>query len=183
MWGEMDLSTARPDADPRTSVLDEAVLDAFVREHHDRLNRLARLVCIDSSEAGDAVQSAFEQAWRRRATLQDPAALRSWLDRIVVREAIRQDRRRRSPFARLFGQVREIPPEVLDSRGQQHESMTDLRIAFESLPADQRAVIALHLQMGYSIAETAAVVEAPVETVRSRLRVGRERLRQRLEVK
>ena len=55
--------------------------------------------------------------------------------------------------------------------------MTDLRAAFESLPAEQRAAVALHLHLGYSIAETAALVGVPVETLRSRLRVARERLR------
>ena len=59
--------------------------------------------------------------------------------------------------------------------------MTELRIAYESLPADQRAAVALHLHYGYSVAETADIVGAPVETVRSRLRLGRERIRQALE--
>ena len=57
----------------------------------------------------------------------------------------------------------------------------DLRVAYEALPAEQRAVIALHLHYGYSVAETAGIVGAPVETVRSRLRVGRGRLRHALE--
>jgi len=48
------------------------------------------------------------------------------------------------------------------------------------LPADQRAVVALHLHLGYSIAETAEVVGAPPETVRSRLRLARQRLRHAL---
>ena len=45
------------------------------------------------------------------------------------------------------------------------------------LPAAQRTVLALHYDAGYSVAETAALVNAPVETVRSRLRLARERLR------
>ena len=161
--------------------LDAATLGAFVLAHHQRLTSLARLVCFDADEAGDAVQSAFEQAWKRRTSLQDPAALRPWLDRIVVREAIRQDRRRRSPLARFFGGPREIPPDLVDRHSEHTAAMTELRMAFESLPADQRAAIALHVHLGYSVAETADVVGAPVETVRSRLRVGRERLRNLLE--
>jgi DNA-directed RNA polymerase specialized sigma24 family protein len=60
------------------AMLDEATLDAFVRTHHARLTGLARLVCRDASDAGDAVQSAFEQAWRHRSSLRDPAADRHW---------------------------------------------------------------------------------------------------------
>jgi RNA polymerase sigma-70 factor (ECF subfamily) len=161
--------------------LDEATLDGFVRQHRDRLIQLARLVCLDQSDAGDAVQAAFEQAWRHRAALDDRGRLRPWLDRIVVREAIRIDRRRRSPLARFFGGPREIPPELVDARATPDPTMTAVRIAYEQLPADQRAVIALHLHLGYTIAETATIVGAPLETVRSRLRHGRERIRQALE--
>jgi RNA polymerase sigma-70 factor (ECF subfamily) len=97
------------------------------------------------------------------------------MDRIVVREAIRMDRRHRSPLYRLF-----IAPdvrEIVDGRAGPSVSAADLRVSFEALPAEQRAVLVLHLHYGYSVAETAALVEAPLETVRSRLRLGRERLR------
>jgi RNA polymerase sigma-70 factor, ECF subfamily len=163
------------------SALDAAGLDAFVREHHSRLVGLARLVCLDSSDAGDAVQSALEQAWRRRHSLRDAQALRAWLDRIVVREAIRQDRRRRSPLARFFGGPREIPVGTVDRRASAPHASFALRVAFEGLPADQRAAVALHLHYGYSVAETARLVDAPVETVRSRIRAGRDLLRHALE--
>src|SRR5262245_54514849 len=130
---EMDGSTAREGTvQGRDVLLDEATLDAFVRAHHERLTALARLVCRDASEAGDAVQSAFEQAWRRRASLRDPDALRSWLDRIVVREAIRQDRRHRSPLGRLFAEPREIPSDAIDPRPGHNVAMADLRTAYEA---------------------------------------------------
>ena len=177
----METSTARRDAGGQGAELDAQTLDAFVRAHHRRLTALARLVCLDATEAADAVQAAFEQAWRRRASLRDPDALRPWLDRIVVREAIRGDRRRRGPLARFFGGPREVPPEVVDGRAGHAHALTELRLAYEMLPADQRAAIALHLHLGYSVAETADIVGAPVETVRSRLRLGRERLRRQLE--
>lgn len=174
----MDGSTTHEGAvQGRGRVLDAATLDAFVRAHHARLTGLARLVCRDSNDAGDAVQSAFEQAWRYRSSLRDPAAIRSWLDRIVVREAIRQDRRRRLPLGRLFSGPTEIPVEVVDPRVQHDESMTDLRRAFEVLPADQRAAVALHLHLGYSIAESAAIVGVSTETLKSRIRLAREKLR------
>src|SRR6186997_2604333 len=66
-----------------------AELHDFVFEHHGRLIRLAALVTRSVDDAEDAVQAAFERAWRHRATLTDPSRLRPWLDRIVVREAIR----------------------------------------------------------------------------------------------
>ena len=60
------------------------------------------------------------------------------------------------------------------------QEWSSLRAAFGRLPADQRAVIALHLHAGYSIAETASIVDAPVETVRTRIRRAKYRLRSEL---
>lgn len=160
--------------------LDEIGLDAFVREHHDRLARLAGMVCRDPFDAADAVQAGLEQAWKRRGSLREASALRPWLDRIVVNEAIRIDRRRRSLLGRLFTGPREIAMDPADERNGSPEDTADLRAAFDGIPADQRAALVLHLHLGYSVAETATIVGAPVETVRSRLRLGRERLRQAL---
>jgi DNA-directed RNA polymerase specialized sigma24 family protein len=71
----------------------ERDLASFFAEHYDRLVRLAALVCHSPGATEDAVQAAMEQAWRRRSTLRDPERIRPWLDRIVVRESIRANRR------------------------------------------------------------------------------------------
>jgi RNA polymerase sigma-70 factor, ECF subfamily len=158
-----------------------AALEAFVVEHYDRLLRLARLVCQDAIEASDAVQAGLEQAWRHRGDLRDDDRRGAWLDRIVVREAIRVRRRHRTWWQRIVG---------LDAEGAvfqiPHDPSPDLTIrlaingAFDRLSAEQRAAVSLHLYAGYSVAETAVIVGAPVETVRSRLRLARERMRDAL---
>lgn len=173
-------SATRASDDSMVTSLDEVGLDSFVREHHDRLSRLAGMVCRDPFDAADAVQAGLELAWKRRDSLREASALRPWLDRIVVNEAIRIARRRRSLLGRLRMGPREIPVEPIDERAASPDDSADLRAAFDGLPADQRAALVLHLHLGYSVAETATIVGAPIETVRSRLRLGRERLRQAL---
>ena len=70
----------------------EDQLAAFFEAHYERMVRLAGLVCRSGVLAEDAVQAAMEQAWKRRSSLRDPGRMRWWLDRIVVREAIRRCR-------------------------------------------------------------------------------------------
>jgi RNA polymerase sigma-70 factor (ECF subfamily) len=143
-------------------------LELFVSEHYARLIRLATLVCRSVDEAEDAVQSGLERAWQKRAALRDPASLRSWLDRIVVREAIRARGRRLTTVDGI----------ALDDRGVERlDDAAELRVAFGHLSAEQRAAVVLHLYMGYSTADTAAMLGVPIETVRSRLRLARDRLR------
>lgn len=161
-------------------VLTDAALTSFVGEHYGRLLGLARLICRDALDAADAVQIGLEQAWRHRADLQDTDRLTAWLDRIVAREAVRLSVRRRSWLGRLGGTgVTWLDPP--DPAGEVTPDMTALRDAFDRLPPNQRAVIALHLHLGYSIAETAELVGAPAETVRTRVRRARDRLRHDLE--
>ena len=155
----------------------------FVEAHYPRLIRLAGLICRDAIDSEDAVQAGLERAWRRRDSLHDPGSLSAWLDRIVVREAIRLGRDRRTlreRLARRLGEHDDIEIGVIRSEpdlGSAVTSRAALRHAFESLPAAQRAVVALHLYLGYSLAETAEMVGAPLETVRSRLRLAREQMR------
>lgn len=159
-----------------------ADLTEFVRDHNDRLIRLAGLVCRNVPDAEDAVQAALERAWRNQGGLRDQDRLKPWLDRIVVREAIRITRSRESLLGRVLGRDRDdVVLDVVDPRAADATRSAELKAAFARLSAEQRAVVALHLYAGYSVAETAEIVGAPVETARSRLRLARQRLRMELE--
>ena len=156
----------------------EAQLTDFFGLHYDRLVRLAALVCHANVSVEDAVQAAMEQAWRRRQTLHDPNRIRPWLDQIVVREAIRLNRR---PWWARFQHAADAGlPETADRRGGVDPTWIALSEAFRTLPPEQRAVVALHLYEGYPVGETAEMTGASVETTRSRLRLARQRLRREL---
>src|SRR5512143_2764644 len=160
----------------------DAAIAAFVAEHYDRLLRLARLICRDASDAADAVQIGLEQAWRQRSTLRDGTRVRPWLDRIVVREAVRVSKGRQSWLSRLFTPRPEITwIETPDPQGSDTSTFVALRAAFQRISPEHRAVVILHMHFGYTVAETAAIVGAPDETVRSRLRLAKQRLRRELE--
>ena len=156
-------------------------LETFVAQHYDRLLGLARLVCRDAADAADAVQIGLEQAWRKREVLRDESRLKPWLDRIIVREAVRVSKGRKSRLKRLLSPTADVTwIEHGDRRATEPATYAALRSAFARLSAEQRAVVALHLHLGYSVTETASIVGAPEETVRSRLRLAKDRLRQEL---
>jgi len=150
-------------------------LDAFVFAHYDRLVRLAALVSGDAADAEDAVQAGLERAWRSRARLRQAESLSSWVDRIVVREAIRMAGRRRRWWSRRrdLSDAADAVSRTVDAP----DHFAALRVAFQALPPDQRAAVALHLYAGHSVADTARLLGAPLETIRSRLRLARHRLR------
>lgn len=156
--------------------LDADTLSVFLEGDYARLIGLAALVCRGEVEPADVVQSALEQAWRHRRSLRNLDRLRPWLDRILVREALRMRRRRlRLPIARPPREGREL--ELAAKVGVEPAEWAGLGIALNGLSREQRATVVLHLYAGYSIDETATMTGAGIETTRSRLRLAKERLR------
>ena len=157
--------------------LEQALADFFAT-HYERLVGLAGLVCHSPSSIEDAVQAAMEQAWRRRKTLRNSELLKPWLDQIVVREAIRTNRR---PWWSLLRPSSDDElARVEDRSARVNPAWIALADAFRRLPVGQRAAVALHMYAGYSVEETAELTGATFETTRSRLRLARARLRREL---
>lgn len=167
------MDASNPGAAVREATLEDQ-LAAFFDTHYERMVALAALICHSGVSPEDAVQAAMEQAWRRRATLRDALRLRWWLDRIVVREAIRLNRK---PWRREVSANESQIRLLGDAGAKVGPDQLDLDAAFATLSVDQRAAVVLHLYAGYSLAETARMMDAPVETTRSRLRLARRRMR------
>jgi DNA-directed RNA polymerase specialized sigma24 family protein len=90
-----------------------------------------------------------------------------------VREAIRLEQRRQGMLARWFGR----PPETIVDPLIPHDPDFAMRTAMNDLPVEQRAAIVLHHYAGFSVEETAELLGVPFETLRSRLKAARRRLR------
>lgn len=167
--------TAAEPAVPAAASLEDQ-LAVFFDAHYERMVRLAGLVCRSGVLPEDAVQAAMEQAWARRSSLRDPGRMRWWLDRIIVRETIRMNRR--PWWARLTAtQTEEQASRLPDPAGETTPQRMALTAAFATLTPEQRAACVLHLHLGYGVVETAELMGAGVETTRSRLRLARRRLR------
>ncbi|MGC8635083.1 MAG: RNA polymerase sigma factor [Candidatus Limnocylindrales bacterium] len=154
----------------------EGELRALVATPYEQLLRVAGLVCREHADAEDAVAAALERAWRSRTALDDPAHAAAWLRRIVIREALRAEGRRRRLLGRWIAEPSAFA--LTDDPDQAREIA--LREALRALPPAQRAAIVLHLYAGYSVQETAELLGVPLETLRSRLRLARARLREAL---
>jgi DNA-directed RNA polymerase specialized sigma24 family protein len=87
------------------------------------------------------------------------------------------ERRRRRFLGRWIGGPTEI---VLGADPDQARDLA-LREALRALPPAQRATLVLHLYAGYSMQETADLLDVPLETARSRIRLARTRMRAALD--
>jgi RNA polymerase sigma-70 factor (ECF subfamily) len=137
------------------------------------------------SAAEDVAQEAFLSAWRAGGRYDSArGSVRTWLLGMVHNRAIDAMRR---------GRVRDFPRvhderaaeqvesgERTDVEAARRQEAAAIRTALDTLPAEQSRVIELAYFGGFTQTEIAAMVEAPVGTVKGRMRLGLHKLRDEL---
>lgn len=151
---------------------------AFEAEQR-RLFSIAFSILRDPAEAQDAVQETGLLGWRRWRSLHDESKSSAWLARICVNLCL--DRRRRL-VRRVFidnavRELRETADEHLTDGGR----YIDIDRAYTKLSVRQRAVITLHYQHGYTLAECADLMGCSAGSVSQHLARGLKRLRRELD--
>jgi RNA polymerase sigma-70 factor (ECF subfamily) len=137
--------------------------------------------------AEDVVQEAFLSIWRSGARYERArGSVRTWVLGIVHHRAIDQLRRssvhdkRRASDEGL--EERLESGERTDNEVARREEAASIRSAMDTLPADQSHVIELAYFGGFTHTEIAGILEAPVGTVKGRMRLGLEKLRNQLRM-
>lgn len=130
-------------------------------------------------DAEDVTQESFIIAFRSIGGFRGEGSLRGWLLRIATRQSFRRLSQRR-PTADLDA-VGE--PLLADSRADPtrvvvaDEHRREVRAAVARLPEPYREVVALRFFGELSLAEMAEATGRPLNTVKTHLRRGLERLR------
>jgi len=156
--------------------------DAVYREHFAMVWRALRRFGVPERDLPDAAQDVFVVVHRKLADFDRRSRVTTWLYAICLRVA--SDRRRRAPNrheavgeepdeARVSGATSE-PWEIAERRAL-------LRRALDEMPLEQRTVFVLFELEGMKGDEIVAIVDAPLATVHSRLRLGRETFRRIVE--
>ncbi len=169
---------------------DERVFETVVRTYGGRLLAVARRMLHDEEDARDAVQEAFINAYRSRASFKGDAKISTWLHSIVVNTALMKLRTRKR---RAEEPINDYLPHFLpdDHHAEKFASWTEpvdvaisrketaqmVRKAIEELPETYRTVVLLRDIEGLSTEETAKLVNTTPNAVKIRLHRGRLALR------
>jgi RNA polymerase sigma-70 factor (ECF subfamily) len=136
-----------------------------------------RRLGIRPGDLEDTVHDLFVVVHRRLLDYDPARPLRPWLFGIAYRVA--SERRRRGPpeVRADEDELLELPdhgpsPEAMLAAGQARRRV---HRALEALPMDQRAVVIMHDLDDCTAPEVAEALEIPLNTVYSRLRLGREK--------
>jgi RNA polymerase sigma-70 factor, ECF subfamily len=169
-------------ATPRVLYSDTGSFEVLMRRYNRRVIRAARAVLRDEGEAEDVVQDAWVRAYTHLRQFSGRASFATWLTRIAFHESLarRRYRVRHLPLdehAAALPAATRPPEQEVGAR----QVASALEAAIDALPARYRMAFVLRDLEGLGTAETAACLEVPEATVKTRLHRARALLRSHLD--
>jgi RNA polymerase sigma-70 factor (ECF subfamily) len=171
---------------------DRDAIGHVIAANNQRLFRTAWSILKNRSEAEEAVQSAYLQAFAAMASFEGRSALSTWLTRIVINEALgrrRAEERRRRRLEEKGVAVMDTYRETLmrgsaaeapDAAVARAQVRALLEQAVAALPDAFRTVFVLREVEGLTVEETADVLGTPAATVKTRLFRARRKMQEML---
>ncbi|MBN1483604.1 MAG: sigma-70 family RNA polymerase sigma factor [Chloroflexia bacterium] len=170
---------------------DQNAYSLLVERYGGSLYRYVHRMVHDPDEAQDLVQEAFLRAYLSLASYDPTYRFSTWLFRIATNLALNYIKASRRVISlESLTKDQDAPPvEFPDTSAAAHpeEQVERCELAelvqkcIEDLPPAYRVVVALRHVAELSYAEIASSADLPLNTVRSRLHRGRERLGECLE--
>ena len=180
-----------PDDAALLTLIAQAQTSAF-NQLYDRYNRLVFSIAIsmlgDRAVAEEATLDVFVQVWRRAGTYRaDQGKVSTWLVAITrhhVIDILRWQKAR--PESHGLGWDEATLQDGLVTRAAEENAELSLqrervREALSHLPSDQSEVLMLAYFKGHSHSQIAEVLAQPLGTIKTRIRLGMQKLRQLLE--
>jgi RNA polymerase sigma-70 factor (ECF subfamily) len=165
---------------------DTAAFEALARRHGPLMRATARRLTGTLADADDVVQESLMQAWKQLDNLRDPAAVKSWLLRIVGTRSIDHLRKRRNHVA--LDEAETLADAPSGPRIQDPEStavnasrVDALKSALQRLPEEQRRCWVLKEFNDLSYEEIALTLNISPDSVRGRLARARTALARTME--
>jgi RNA polymerase sigma-70 factor, ECF subfamily len=164
---------------------DARAFEIIYERHSAAAFSLAYRMMGTRSGAEDVTQDAFLSLWRSGARYDRArGSVRTWVLGIVHHRAIDALRRATVHDKRRAGdegiEERFEASERTDVEAARREEAGTVRDALSTLPADQCQVIELAYFGGFTHTEIAEMLDAPVGTIKGRMRLGLKKMRAQL---
>jgi RNA polymerase sigma-70 factor, ECF subfamily len=167
----------------RVQAGDIRAFEQLYDRHAMRAFRIARSVCPDAGRAEDAVQEGFLSVWRGRMSYRSTYSFRSWAMKIIRNRAIDASRREgsRPPVAEQREDEADPACASVDEQALARAEAEALRATLKRLPRPQSEVITLAYFGQMTHSEIAQRLSLPAGTVKGRMRLGLEKLREEMQ--
>jgi RNA polymerase sigma-70 factor (ECF subfamily) len=162
---------------------DGAAFHVLVDRHAPELFRLAASLSATRADAEDVVQETLIGAYQSLKRFDARASVRTWLKRILVRQAARHWNKAKRGRSMVSIDAAEMTPASRDNgRGPiSVDRRHDVAAVIKTLAPEHRMVVVMREFEQMSYAEIAQVLEVPIGTVESRLHRARAELKTKLQ--
>lgn len=163
---------------------DRQAFAALFRFYAPRLKSFLLRQGFTDGECEDLIQEAMLNVWRKSESFDaDKAGVSTWIFTIARNLGIDRRRREARALRSVPGEMAEdIDPDPSAEHGLiSREYERQVRAALERLPEEQATVIRLSYFSDNPQSEIAQVLGIPLGTVKSRMRLAMQRLRQMLD--
>ena len=147
-------------------------MEAFVhliKKNKTNLYKVAKSYLGNEEDVADAIQDTVLSAYEHIQELKNAAYFKTWITRILInhcKDLLKQQRR-----CMVSDQLPDRPEEVPKDDREFYRLVGEL-------PEDYRAIFLLFYGEGFHTREIAQILDINENTVKSKLRRGRERLKQ-----
>jgi len=158
---------------------DRAAFHELFEAYYRRLSRFCSRLMNDPQLVEEVVNDTMMVVWRKAESFNARSQVSTWMFGIAYRLAMKAlaSRQLRVGEIESHGAMQDQAGSGVETQLEDTEVRELLEVALMRLSPDHRAVLELAYFMGYSCAEIAAIVECPVNTVKTRLFKARGRLR------
>ena len=163
-----------------SEAMDQATFGDQIRQHGKLFYRVALQILRDRNLAEEACQQAMCRAWQKRTSLNEPAAMRGWLVRMIVHESLQIVRRRKHERTAMEAKAHLNAGLPEGPRAAEFELREGVLAAIAALPDPTRDVVVLRMLQGLSGNETAEILGCSPAEISRRLYTGMETLRHAL---
>lgn len=163
---------------------DTDAFEQIMRRHNQRLFRIARSITRDPHSAEDALQNAYVRAYYKLPEYRPSGNFGAWLSRITVNEALMLKRNKHEQTNVDDGQLESLagPRDAEPAEAVANSQLGMLlECAIDKLPEHFRTVFVLRAIEHLSVADTAASLDLPAATVKTRYFRARQLLRKNVE--
>ena len=156
----------------------------LVRRHGSAVRGLLRRMGADAALADDLAQDAFLTAFERIAEFRGEGAFPGWVKRIAARLYLKRGRGAARDRSFAASRRDEAASSGWTTPGEAGAAdRLDLDEALRALSDAERLCVSLCYGAGLSHAEAAAALKMPIGTVKSHVRRGLDKLRERMSAR
>jgi len=161
----------------RIDARDREAMREFYLLYYDRLTRFLNRMTRRHELVDEMINDTLFVVWEKAGNFRGDSRVSTWIMGIAYRRGLNLIR------AEYRAQERMVLPttegqHLRDPIAEQSDLVELLELALEGLSPDHRAVLELTHDLGHSCAEIAAIMDCPINTMKTRMCHARNKLRQ-----